>query len=80
MKKIHTFSAAICLLSLAVSQAIADAHHQEHIVITAKAPVTAAEFSGSVTTITAEDIQLSGATNILEAIQMAWLEEFQDED
>lgn len=69
MKKSILISAA-ALLPLAVSQVNADTSQQDDFVITAKAPVGVDDFAGSVTTISAEDIQLSGATNILEAIQM----------
>ncbi|EAR59453.1 probable TonB-dependent receptor [Oceanospirillum sp. MED92] len=64
------FPCAIMLLPLAIVDVNAETAQQDQMVITAKAPVTEADFAGSVTTVTAEEIQLSGATNILEAIQM----------
>ncbi|MCV6612848.1 MAG: TonB-dependent receptor [Amphritea sp.] len=68
MKKTLLLTAAV--LPFAIAHANAETSPQENLVITAKVPVEADDFAGSVTTITAEDIQLSGATNILEAIQM----------
>ncbi|WP_028469054.1 TonB-dependent receptor plug domain-containing protein [Neptunomonas japonica] len=42
---------------------------QNTVVIAAKAPVTAKNFAGSVNIVTAADIELSGANNLLEAIE-----------
>lgn len=42
---------------------------QDTVVIAAKAPVTAKDFAGSVNIVTSSDIEMSGATNLLEAIE-----------
>ena len=42
---------------------------QDTVVIAAKAPVTAKDFAGSVNIVTSNDIEMSGATNLLEAIE-----------
>ncbi len=43
--------------------------NKEAIFVTAKAPISAEEFSGSVSVVTAQEIKASGATNIAEALE-----------
>ena len=60
----------LIISAIIAAQAHADSHTvQDTVVIAAKAPVTAKEFAGSINIVTSADIELSGATNLLEAIE-----------
>ncbi len=60
----------LIIASMIASQAHAETETvQDTIVVAAKAPVTAKNFAGTVNIVTAEDIELSGATNLLDAIE-----------
>jgi len=59
----------LIIATMVAIQAQAAETVQDTVVIAAKSQVTAKEFAGSVNIVTAEDIELSGATNLLEAIE-----------
>lgn len=59
----------LIIAAMVAAQAQAADTVQDTVVIAAKAQVTAKEFAGSVNIVTAEDIELSGSTNLLEAIE-----------
>lgn len=59
----------LIIAALVAAQTQAAETVQDTVVIAAKAPVTAKDFAGSVNIVTAADIELSGATNLLEAIE-----------
>ncbi|MGY0215801.1 TonB-dependent receptor plug domain-containing protein [Endozoicomonadaceae bacterium StTr2] len=64
--RISLLSAAVITLQ---SHAATDPTELSPVVVTAKAPVSAEDFAGTVSVVTAEDIELIGATNLLEAIE-----------
>ena len=57
------------VLILANSSFLFASNDSETIFVSAKAPISADEFSGSVSVITAEEIKATGATNIAEALE-----------
>lgn len=55
--------------ALMTAATTANAEGQDTIFVSAKAPISAEEFSGSVSVVTAQEIKASGATNIAEALE-----------
>nr|WP_243432085.1 TonB-dependent receptor [Aliamphritea spongicola] len=68
MKTIPSLLATAVLLSHAQNSLAED---DNTILVSAKAPVTAEEYSGSVSVVTAAEIKASGATNLVEALETA---------
>jgi outer membrane receptor for ferrienterochelin and colicins len=65
-KPLSIITTAIVLANTTFAQA---AQTQEDIFVSAKAPISAQEFSGSVSVVTAKEIKASGATNIAQALE-----------
>jgi outer membrane receptor for ferrienterochelin and colicins len=65
-KPLSIIATGIILANTTFTQA---AQTQEDIFVSAKAPISAQEFSGSVSVVTAKEIRASGATNIAEALE-----------
>ena len=68
MKNIPSLLATAVLLSHAQNSLAED---DNTIFVSAKAPITAEEYSGSVSVVTAAEIKASGATNLVEALETA---------
>ena len=62
-------AAALCAASIANVQAQTAQAQDTLIIAASKAPLSAEDFAGTVSVVTADDIQLSGARNVLEAIE-----------
>ncbi|WP_261842709.1 TonB-dependent receptor plug domain-containing protein [Aliamphritea ceti] len=68
MKTIPSLLATAVLLSHAQNSLAED---DNTIFVSAKAPITAEDYSGSVSVVTAAEIKASGATNLVEALETA---------
>jgi|GEM_PF-1015911 len=67
MKHAVVFASSMLVSAIA----LANSDPSETLVVTAKAPVEAENFAGTVSVISAEEIRLSGATNLIEVLQNA---------
>jgi outer membrane receptor for ferrienterochelin and colicins len=66
--KIAALVVGSCLLTAQLSFA-GDVYEMSKVVVSAKAPVDATKFAGSVTVITADDIRAAGATTVTEVLE-----------
>ncbi len=66
---ISSFVAAGAVFVVSATSVNAADQKQETVFISAKAPISAEEFSGSVSVVTAQEIKASGATNLAEALE-----------